>query len=617
MARCLLCDKKGVFLKVTPNGLCYPCDEQVVSETEDRQDTINSCRRVVESSKEQLSVRLSCYDKLMDAVNHLLEFEERGIPTITPKPSEFISHFAGKRDQLESFCSEPNGKPDQTTTGEKSLSETEVTESLETLCIEKKKKEQIYIPRQIDLDRIPYIPLPPSPSKWEEWKAGTDELKSEKDPFQIVNSSGWKLTESRKLEKEEKPETFYKEIRITSEGSLFIDKIGKNKKYSGCKSSLMKRNREGNVVKETGLDHDIYRIATSPLNDYYAFMSGEGVLYAYNGKLERIFEHKLSQDPRIVAHYESTIPTWGSIKSHIRTIDVSTEGKDYLFTIADTAWCINKNHESNWGISMPLNEGWERVVSRTTTAGPREESINALSELDLRMPVTQEAIKRKYRELAFKWHPDRNKDINAKERMQKINNAFSMLTGVNPNSLEIREKTVFDYRKKPDFTFDIDLEGTNINVCLDYPMTGIPNDWIYASGFADDQLHVYLGSYAGKIVKVDLKGIPLMVYDVSNTPRWIIDTSDYLYIQTDTRLYIIRNGDELVDIKDIKRKEKLIVGDEGFGLVGNKFLKWFNEDGKDIGTITTKDPIRAVYLSRQNMIVETRQHRAVLKLSDV
>lgn len=134
MARCLLCDKKGVFLKVTPNGLCYPCDEQVIAETEDRRDTINTCRRVVESSKEPLSVKLSCYDLLMEAVNHLSEFEKRGIPTITPKPSEFISHFAGKRDQLKSFCNEPNGKPDQTITGEKILSEAEAIESLEKLC---------------------------------------------------------------------------------------------------------------------------------------------------------------------------------------------------------------------------------------------------------------------------------------------------------------------------------------------------------------------------------------------------------------------------------------------------------------------------------------------------
>ena len=151
---------------------------------------------------------------------------------------------------------------------------------------------------------------------------------------------------------------------------------------------------------------------------------------------------------------------------------------------------------------------------------------------------------------------------------------------------------------------------------LSFTSGGIPNDWIYASGFADDQIHVYLGSYAGKIVKVDSKGTLLIVYDVSKTPRLIVDTSDYLYIRTYTRLYIIRNDDELVDIKDIAGKEKLIVGYEGFGFVGNKFLKWFNEDGQTIGTIFTKHPIRAVYPSRNNFIVETRQHRAVLKISD-
>ena len=108
MAHCLLCEKKGFFLKVTQNGLCHPCDKQVVSETVNMQSTINRCRKVVESSKEPLSVRLSYYDKLMDAVNHLLEFEKRGIPTVTPRPSEFLSHFAGKRDQLDNFCDEPN-----------------------------------------------------------------------------------------------------------------------------------------------------------------------------------------------------------------------------------------------------------------------------------------------------------------------------------------------------------------------------------------------------------------------------------------------------------------------------------------------------------------------------
>jgi hypothetical protein len=260
---------------------------------------------------------------------------------------------------------------------------------------------------------------------------------------------------------------------------------------------------------------------------------------------------------------------------------------------------------------MPLNEGWERVVSRVTTAGPREEIVKALIELELRMPVTQEAIKHKYRELALKWHPDRNEDKNAKERMQRINEAFSSLTGVNPNSLEIREKTVVDYRKRPDYTLDIG--GMTLSVTM---MAGNPKDWIYASGFAGNQEHVYLGSYAGKIVKVDQKGIPLSVYDVSNTPRWIIDTADYLYIQTDTRLYIIRNNEQLVDIKDIKRKEKFLLGYQAFGFVGNKSLEWFTGDGQKIGTIAAKDPIRAVYPSRRKVTVETRRHRAVLEIPD-
>ena len=136
MATCLLCGKKGFLLKVTVNGLCQSCDSQVVSEANDMMDTINSCRGVVESPREQLSVRLSCYDKLMDAVNHLLEFEKRSILTVTPKPSELLSHFAGKRKELENLSNELNSRPGQTTNGEERLSEVEAINSLEELCNE-------------------------------------------------------------------------------------------------------------------------------------------------------------------------------------------------------------------------------------------------------------------------------------------------------------------------------------------------------------------------------------------------------------------------------------------------------------------------------------------------
>lgn len=472
---------------------------------------------------------------------------------------------------------------------------------------EKQQKTKRFQPSHINLNRIPYYPLPPSPSIWEAKGKDATEIFSKKEIFEIAEGSKWEFTENRKLENDEKPESFFKEVRLTASGTLFIDKKGKNEKYQGCKASLLKRDKNGKVTAEAGLSNDIYRIGTSPLNDWYTFMSSEGILHGYNETLGKVFEHDLSEDPRIKEHYESSIPTWGNLRTHIRTVDITTGGNQYLFTIADTAWCINNQLESVWGISMPLNEGWERVVSKVESYCQREEVLEALREFDLEFPVTQEKIKKAYREKALKWHPDINPSANSKERMQDINRAFSVLTGIDPNSLEIKERTVVDYMKKPDYEYTIG--GDTVSITLNI---GIPQDWIYASGYAMDQKHVYLGTYAGKIVKINENGVPQSIHDVSNTPRSIIDTGDYLYILTDTRLYILKNGEELVDVIDVMMKEKLIVGDENFGFLGKKFIRWFDESGKEVGMLKTKNPIRTVYPGLNCVNVETRQHKAVL-----
>lgn len=479
---------------------------------------------------------------------------------------------------------------------------------IQTIAQQQRKINPQYAPRQIDLSSIPYIPLPPSPVVWHYQEP---EIKSDKNLFELLDSTHCSLGSVIKLEDNEKPALFYKKIRLQSDGSLFIDPYGKNDELAECKASLLKRNKEGSIVAKAGLEHDIYRTATSPLHEYCAFMSNNGVYHAYNGKLEKIFEHSLSNDPRIHAHYDSALPTWGTLKTHIRTIDLANDGNSFLFTIVDTAWCIDKKLNSAWGISLPLNEGWDRVIRRTTSAGPRDEIIAALSVFGLSLPVSQDTIKKTYRELAFKLHPDLNKEPSATGKMQQVNAAFEKLTGIDPNSLEIKEKTVFDYRKRPDYA--IQTHGFTISVTLS---TGNPQDWIYASAFAADSKHAYLGSYAGKIVKINQVCEPVLVYDVASTPRSIIDTGDYLYILTNTRLYILKNGDDLIDIIDIKSNVKLIVGDKGFGLLGEKHLKWYNEDGVKIGILATKNPIRSVYLSEGNIIVETRQHRGTLSLSN-
>ena len=64
---------------------------------------------------------------------------------------------------------------------------------------------------------------------------------------------------------------------------------------------------------------------------------------------------------------------------------------------------------------------------------------NALDELEITLDeveLTNEYIKKQYRKLALKWHPDKNNEIYAKEKFQRINMAYEYLIN------EMNEKEV-------------------------------------------------------------------------------------------------------------------------------------------------------------------------------
>jgi hypothetical protein len=44
-----------------------------------------------------------------------------------------------------------------------------------------------------------------------------------------------------------------------------------------------------------------------------------------------------------------------------------------------------------------------------------------------------------------------------------------------------------------------------------------------------------------------------------------------------------------------------------------KCFRWFNKEGRLLGSILSKDPIRRVYCSAEGMVVETCQHRAAIR----
>jgi len=56
----------------------------------------------------------------------------------------------------------------------------------------------------------------------------------------------------------------------------------------------------------------------------------------------------------------------------------------------------------------------------------------------------------------------------------------------------------------------------------------------------------------------------------------------------------------------------LIIAQTGFGLLEEKRFRWFSEDGTFVGQVLSRSPIRRVYYSESGMVVETREHKAVI-----
>lgn len=99
MAQCKMCGQKGFFLSVSANGLCKSCEPIVVMDVQQRGRIINDCMKLVSESK-NMKTRLSRCDLLIEHAQALLEYEHKGISTVSPSPSQLLSEYTAMRDQI-------------------------------------------------------------------------------------------------------------------------------------------------------------------------------------------------------------------------------------------------------------------------------------------------------------------------------------------------------------------------------------------------------------------------------------------------------------------------------------------------------------------------------------
>ena len=194
--------------------------------------------------------------------------------------------------------------------------------------------------------------------------------------------------------------------------------------------------------------------------------------------------------------------------------------------------------------------------------------------------------------------------------MKALTWAGEVLTGIDSNALS--NYTGATFVRKMDRS-DVEVDGIRFTVSLGLHVGEVhAADWIYAAAFAAQSDAVYLAGYSGRVFLIDGRGEAKRVYDIGSVPRRIVDTGDYLYLLTDTRLYVLRD-DTLHALIDTFDGSDLIVARSAFGLLEKKRLRWFREDGRHLGTILSKDPIRRVYTTGEGMVVESRQRRALIE----
>ena len=429
--------------------------------------------------------------------------------------------------------------------------------------------------------------------------------------FTVSGGTGWAMSGERKLLGDERPSAALALAGVDGAGTWLLDRSGSSATDPNVRSVLQRLDQHGRVVGERSLIHDAYRTGTGCAGSSIAIMDSDGGLHIYDDALRVVKEADLREDPRVADHFR-TIDThyWGDFKSQVRAVDVGPEGDRYIFALADEAWCCTMSGRALWGVSMPVNEGWKRVVGRTEGFGVGSEVEGALRLFGLSLPLSPIEIKRRYRTLALAHHPDRKLgDPKADEEMKKLNRAFQVLTGIDPDTLGFEETDVTYFaRTRPDHV--VEFGGSRLEITM---TGGVPQDWVYATSFASVGGCAYVATYSGKVILLSSDGQPLVVYDIGTCPTKIVDIGRYAYFLTPTRLYVVEDRTKLAAFLDVFQQGQLLVWQSGFGLLTNKKLQWFTVSGTRVGELLARDPIRSIHKIEGGAIVQTRQHQVEVR----
>lgn len=99
MGQCKNCGHSGWFLSISELGLCNDCHGFISSDISNRSRIISESAKIIAKSK-KLDVQLSRYDLMIEQLEALKQYEEKGIPTVDEPPSKWLQECKKRKDEF-------------------------------------------------------------------------------------------------------------------------------------------------------------------------------------------------------------------------------------------------------------------------------------------------------------------------------------------------------------------------------------------------------------------------------------------------------------------------------------------------------------------------------------
>jgi|GEM_PF-1631877 hypothetical protein len=401
--------------------------------------------------------------------------------------------------------------------------------------------------------------------------------------------------------KEEKPVS-WNQTTLTSAGyiaSYFCQRAVYDKEKGGYNSSHIRViSEDGTIVSDLEIPMDLYRFKISKSGDRFIGYTDDLQLLLCSIEGKKIAERAIRREAE-------------DSKYHVRCIDLSNNANRTLFTASTRAyWMDNKLQNLKTWI-MPPPEGYEVERKETQLNSP---AVNhALSLLELYGSPTQEEIKRQFRHLALKYHPDRNPgNPLAEEKMKLIIAAYQVLSDENIQSALAGLDDMEYYYKIIDER-QINVENVGLSFKMILSMSG-QGDWIYASHVTEEAERIYLGCYSGRVYCVNQEGSVLKIYITDDTIQHIEERFPYLYIQTNYSLFVIQN-ERVINHLEIGN-DSFSFAAWGFFIKGNSIISLYDHSGSQIGNIRFYNQTYEIIPTNQGVIVYTKQGRVIVSIKE-